>query len=94
MLVAAVPTEGDATITKVKLTTELDRGRDGLMPDLRGLSARDANRTLTKIGMTGRFSGDGFVLEQSPAAGTVLVPGTACALTLGRQPPSRTGAAQ
>ena len=64
------------------------------MPDLRGLSARDANRTLTRMGMTGRFTGDGFVLEQSPAAGTVLVPGTACALTLGRQPPLRTGAAQ
>ena len=44
--------------------------------------------------MTGRLNGDGFVLEQSPAAGSVLVPGTACALTLGRQPPPRTGAPQ
>ena len=36
------------------------------MPDLRGLSAREALRTLTRIGMTARMNGDGFVLEQSP----------------------------
>jgi beta-lactam-binding protein with PASTA domain len=58
------------------------------------MSARDANRALTHIGMTGRLNGDGFVLEQSPAAGTVLLPGASCVLTLGRQPPPRTGAPQ
>jgi cell division protein FtsI (penicillin-binding protein 3) len=94
VLVATPPAEGGMTLRPINLAETPERGRDGLMPDLRGLSARDANRTLTKIGMTGRFSGDGFVFEQSPAAGTVIVPGTACALTLGRQPPSRTGAAQ
>jgi cell division protein FtsI (penicillin-binding protein 3) len=90
---AAVP-EGGGRLQHINLLAAPEPARDGLMPDLRGMSARDANRTLTKIGITGRFSGDGFVLEQSPAAGTVLVPGTACALTLGRQPPLRTGAAQ
>ena len=64
------------------------------MPDLRGLSAREANRRLTRLGMTGQLNGDGFVLEQSPAAGSAAVPGTACVLTLGRQPPQRTGAHQ
>ena len=44
-----------------------------------GLSARDANRALTRIGMTGRLDGDGFVLEQSPAAGSVLVRGVSAA---------------
>ena len=39
------------------------------MPDLRGLSARDAARALTRVGMTARLNGDGFVVEQSPAAG-------------------------
>jgi hypothetical protein len=63
------------------------------MPDLRGMSARQASRTLTSLGLTGRLSGDGFVLEQMPAAGSVLVPGTACVLTLGRRPP-RIGAHQ
>ena len=71
-----------------------DVRRDGLMPDLRGMSAREANRALTSLGMTGRLNGDGFVLEQSPAAGSAAIPGTACVLTLGRQPPLRTGAAQ
>ncbi len=67
---------------------------DSVMPDLRGLSAREANRRLTRLGMTGQLNGDGFVLEQSPAAGSAAVPGTACVLTLGRQPPQRTGAQQ
>jgi beta-lactam-binding protein with PASTA domain len=67
---------------------------DGVMPDLRGLSAREANRRVTELGMTGQLTGDGFVLDQSPAAGSVAVPGTACVLTLGRQPPQRTGAQQ
>ena len=73
----------------VNLDVTLQPANAGLMPDLRGLGARDANRALTRIGMTGRLNGDGFVLEQSPAAGSVLVPGTACVLTLGRQPPLR-----
>jgi cell division protein FtsI (penicillin-binding protein 3) len=81
-------------ILPVNLDVTLDPARAGLMPDLRGLSARDANRALTRLGMTGRLNGDGFVLEQSPAAGSVLVPGSACALTLGRQPLLRTGAPQ
>ena len=50
----------------------LEPARAGLMPDLRGLSAREAVRTLTSLGLTARLSGNGFVLEQSPAAGTVL----------------------
>jgi hypothetical protein len=36
--------------------------------------------------MAARLAGDGFVLEQAPAAGTPLTPGSACALKLGRQP--------
>jgi cell division protein FtsI (penicillin-binding protein 3) len=66
---------------------------DGLMPNLLGMSARDATRVLTALGITSRPNGAGFVLEQSPAPGTPVVPGTACVLTLGRQP-VRTGASQ
>ena len=32
---------------------------DDVMPDLRGLSAREALRALTKLGMTARMTGDG-----------------------------------
>jgi cell division protein FtsI (penicillin-binding protein 3) len=59
---------------------------DGEMPDVRGLSAREALRTLTRIGLTPRLSGDGFVIEQSPQAGTVLARGESCILKLGRRP--------
>ena len=45
VLVAGRTDRGAATIDAVTCRSELDRGRDGLMPDLRGLSARDANRT-------------------------------------------------
>jgi len=44
----------------------------GLLPDLRGMSARDAMRTLTKIGLTARISGTGFVALQNPPAGVPL----------------------
>jgi cell division protein FtsI (penicillin-binding protein 3) len=58
----------------------------GQMPDLRGLSARDAVRTLMRIGLTPRIDGDGFVIEQSPRAGAVLARGDECVLRLGRRP--------
>ncbi len=34
----------------------------GTMPDLSGMSAREALRTLVKLGLTARLSGDGFVV--------------------------------
>jgi hypothetical protein len=54
------------------------------MPDLRGLSAREALRLLSRIGLTARMSGDGFVVEQFPLPGSALVRGDACSLKLGR----------
>jgi cell division protein FtsI (penicillin-binding protein 3) len=63
----------------------------GQMPDLRGLSAREALRTLTHIGLTARISGSGFVLDQSPEAGSLLVRGDACVLKLGRRPAAPAG---
>ena len=70
------------------LAATLDPARSGLMPDLRGLSAREALRSLARIGLIAKVSGDGFVLEQNPAPGDALVRGDACTLTLGRRPPS------
>ncbi len=62
-------------------------GGGDLMPDLRGLSAREALRTLTRLGMTARLVGDGLVLEQFPAVGTPLGRADACILKLGRRLP-------
>jgi cell division protein FtsI (penicillin-binding protein 3) len=69
---------------------------NGVMPDLRGLSAREALRTLTRVGLSARLDGAGFVVEQSPAAGTPVIPGGPCTLKLGRhpQPSAASGAPQ
>jgi cell division protein FtsI (penicillin-binding protein 3) len=58
---------------------------DGLMPDLRGMSAREAVRKLTQLGLTASMSGNGIVLEQLPAAGSVLRPDNKCVLKLGQR---------
>ncbi len=59
---------------------------EGVMPDLHGLSARDAIRALMQIRLTPHIEGDGFVIDQSPRAGAVLAPGNTCVLKLGRRP--------
>jgi cell division protein FtsI (penicillin-binding protein 3) len=56
------------------------------LPDLRGLSAREALRVLTKIGLTARLTGNGVVTSQAPAPGTPIEPGMACELRLERTP--------
>jgi cell division protein FtsI (penicillin-binding protein 3) len=57
-----------------------------LLPDLRGLSARDALRTLAKLGVSARMQGKGLVVEQTPAPGTALERGITCTLVLDRDP--------
>jgi cell division protein FtsI (penicillin-binding protein 3) len=61
--------------------------RTGLMPDLRGLSARAAVKSLTTVGLTVKLSGDGFVVDQFPEAGATLVPGDVAKLKLARRMP-------
>jgi len=67
------------------LAATLEPARNGLMPDLRGLSGRDALRLLSRIGMVGRLAGDGIVVDQAPEPGAALVRGAACLLKLGRR---------
>ena len=59
-------------------------GLVGIVPDLHGMSAREAVRTLVKLGMRPQISGDGFVASQDPASGTPLEPGAICRLQLRR----------
>jgi cell division protein FtsI (penicillin-binding protein 3) len=54
------------------------------LPDFRGLSAREALRVLTKLGLTARLKGTGVVTTQTPAPGTPIEPGMACELRLER----------
>ena len=75
----------------VTMTASMTDG--GGLPDLRGLSARDALRELGRLGLTARMQGDGMVIDQAPAAGSPIEPGDSCTLVLNRRPPTRpTGA--
>jgi cell division protein FtsI (penicillin-binding protein 3) len=56
------------------------------LPDLRGLSAREAVRVLTRIGLAARLTGSGIVTAQIPAAGSAVDPGAICQLRLERAP--------
>jgi cell division protein FtsI (penicillin-binding protein 3) len=64
------------------------------VPDLRGLSARDAMRSLAELGLTPRLRGTGVVVDQHPMPGMPLEHGTVCTLTLDRTPPAATRGAQ
>jgi cell division protein FtsI (penicillin-binding protein 3) len=77
------------------VTLAADNG-SGQVPDVTGLSAREAIRQLTKLGVNARLSGDGFVVSQDPPAGTPIEPGMVCRLVLDRlaaRPPSLLGSA-
>ena len=64
-----------------------------LVPDLRGQSAREALRTLGRLGLVARMHGAGVVRDQDPPAGAPLVAGTTCTLTLSRGPVPRAAGA-
>ena len=58
----------------------------GLMPDLRGLSSRQAIKSITSLGLVPRVSGSGVVIEQSPEPGSPLSDREAATVKLGRLP--------
>ncbi len=55
----------------------------GQVPDLRGMTAREAVASLVARGYRTRIEGTGVVVRQAPSAGTVLATGQACTLQLG-----------
>jgi cell division protein FtsI/penicillin-binding protein 2 len=75
---AALPTP---SIPVVRLVTD---GPPGTIPDLRGMSAREATQKLARLGVIARVAGDGFVVSQDPPAGSPVEAATACSLTLER----------
>jgi cell division protein FtsI (penicillin-binding protein 3) len=56
------------------------------MPDLRGLSAREAIQALTRLGLEARVEGNGVVVGQEPRPGAALVPGTVATTWMDRYP--------
>jgi hypothetical protein len=63
----------------------------GLMPDLTGLSLREAIETATDLGLTTRMDGDGFVVDQTLEPGSAITRGQALFLRLERTGGSGTG---
>jgi beta-lactam-binding protein with PASTA domain len=59
-------------------------GGRSVMPDVRGLSARDALDVLYQAGLEVRIAGSGNVESQTPAAGALIEPGHWGALQLRR----------
>lgn len=55
----------------------------GAMPDLRGRSAREAAIAAARRGLVVELRGSGRVVEQSPAPGSEIEPGSTCLLVLG-----------
>jgi len=64
--------------------TTVSNGDPSVVPDLYGLSAREAVRRLVALGLTPQLSGDGFVTSQNPSAGTPLEAGGSCRIVLSR----------
>jgi cell division protein FtsI (penicillin-binding protein 3) len=57
----------------------------GLMPDLRGQSAREAAIAAARRGLVVELRGSGRVVAQAPAPGAEIEAGHTCVLTLGRE---------
>lgn len=68
------------------IVTLAENGEGTVVPDLRGLGARDALRALGRLGLGARVQGEGVVVDQTPAAGFPLEPGSTLLIVLGREP--------
>jgi cell division protein FtsI (penicillin-binding protein 3) len=62
-----------------------DLGEPGLMPDLRGRSAREAALVAARRGLIVELKGSGRVTTQTPQPGEEIEAGAACVLVLGRE---------
>jgi cell division protein FtsI (penicillin-binding protein 3) len=82
---APVPTADPDPAPIVSLVHD---GPSGTVPDLRGMSARDAMKRLVTLGLSGQVRGDGIVILQEPAAGAPIEDG-AVRLVLERVQPAR-----
>jgi membrane peptidoglycan carboxypeptidase len=86
------PTEASDVVT-AQARADLSRTpaaplQAGIMPDLRGLSAREAVRQLSRLGVFARLVGDGLVADQELAPGAPLERGGFCVLHLSRAEPA------
>jgi len=81
-----VPSASIGDNTESPTVSLVSDGPPGTMPDLRGLSARDALRKMMRLGLAARVEGSGFVIAQEPAAGALLDAVSVGRVTLARNP--------
>src|SRR6185436_7786674 len=75
VMIARHVEEGPLPIANAAASTQVSFVSDapsGTMPDLRGLSARDAIRAMVTVGLSPRITGDGNVVSQDPEPGAPL----------------------
>jgi cell division protein FtsI (penicillin-binding protein 3) len=80
------PAPVPAPVTIVPALAPIGAGQI-VLPDLRGMSGREALRVLSRIGIVPHVVGDGVVVEQAPAPGTPVDFGAQCRLGLARAIP-------
>ena len=73
---------GPTTLPRVDVASQ---ARGSGVPDLRGLGARDAMQVIARLGMKVRIRGAGIVVDQQPAPGSAIEPGSTATLTLERR---------
>jgi len=79
------PTSTAGAATNIVTVEGGAHGADAVFPDLRGLSARDAVHTLSRLGMTAHLNGAGVVARQEPAPGEPIDRDTTSTLWLDRK---------
>ena len=80
MPVAPAASIGDPTVVPMSANMQ-----DTCLPDLRGMSAREAIHELARLGLTARMQGTGVVIAQEPPAGSPIDAGATCTLVLDRK---------
>ncbi len=80
----AAPASEAQVVRRVKAhpPSAAPEGRDGVVPDLQGLTLREAVVRLASQGFGSQIEGAGTVVAQHPPAGTALAHGAACQLRL------------
>jgi len=80
------PSPTPTSASDAPIVSLVSDGPPGTVPDLRGMSAREAIRKLVTLGLSAHASGDGFVVSQEPQPGELLEQGAVCRLVLQRSP--------
>jgi cell division protein FtsI (penicillin-binding protein 3) len=76
--------ESEGPAQESPIVNVLVEAPEGTVPDVRGLSARDAMRRLAKAGLSAQMTGDGFVVTQDPAPGEPIENHRVCKVSLER----------